>query len=150
MTNLKEGDAAPDFEIPGDKEGKKLSDYRGKVTVVYFYPKDFTSGCTTEACNFRDNYDKFKAKGIEVFGVSVDSQESHRKFAEKYSLPFPLVPDNSKEIAKKYGVLGMASAKRVTFIVGKDGKIAFIFPKVNPKNHAEEVLKKIEEIGLIS
>jgi peroxiredoxin Q/BCP len=118
--------------------------------VVYFYPKDFTSGCTTEACNFRDNYDKFKAKGIEVFGVSVDSQESHRKFAEKYSLPFPLVPDNSKEIAKKYGVLGMASAKRVTFIVGKDGRIAFIFPKVNPKNHAEEVLKKIEEIGLIS
>jgi peroxiredoxin Q/BCP len=150
MANLKVGDAAPDFEIPGDKEGKKLSDYRGKVTVVYFYPKDFTSGCTTEACNFRDNYDKFKAKGIEVFGVSVDSQESHRKFAEKYSLPFPLVPDNSKEIAKKYGVLGMASAKRVTFIVGKDGKIAFIFPKVNPKNHAEEVLKKIEEIGLIS
>ncbi|MGC8644725.1 MAG: peroxiredoxin [Thermoplasmata archaeon] len=150
MVTLKEGDAAPDFEIPGTGDRRKLSDYRGNVVVVYFYPKDFTPGCTTEACEFRDTYPEFRSKGIEVFGISVDSQNSHKKFAERYSLPFPLVPDDSKEIAKRYGVLGESSAKRVTFIVGRDGKIAFVFPKVSPKEHAREVLRKIEELRLIA
>ncbi|MEM0138441.1 MAG: peroxiredoxin [Thermoplasmatales archaeon] len=145
MAEIKEGDLAPDFEIPGTS-GKKLLDYRGKMVVVYFYPKDFTPGCTTEACEFRDSYAEFKRKGIEVFGISVDSEDSHKKFAERYKLPFPLVPDKSKEIANRYGVLGDSSAKRVTFIIGKDGKILFKFPKVSPKGHANEILDKISEL----
>ncbi|MEM4772347.1 MAG: peroxiredoxin, partial [Thermoplasmatales archaeon] len=136
---------APDFEIPAGG-GKKLSDYRGKMVVVYFYPKDFTPGCTTEACEFRDSYSEFERRGIEVFGISVDSENSHKKFSEKYKLPFPLVSDKSKEIASKYGVLGGSSAKRVTFIIGKDGKVLFKFPKVNPKGHAKEILDKISEL----
>ncbi|MEM0128084.1 MAG: peroxiredoxin [Thermoplasmatales archaeon] len=150
MTEIREGDAAPDFDVPGFNGRKKLSDYRGKVVVIYFYPKDFTPGCTTEACEFRDSYPDFKSKGIEVFGISVDSENSHKRFAEKYALPFLLVPDHSKEIASKYGVLGETSAKRVTFIIGKDGKVAFKFPKVSPKNHAKEVLSKVTELGLLA
>lgn len=147
---LRVGDRAPDFELPPSSGKGKLSDLRGKVVVVYFYPKDFTPGCTTEACNFRDNFDDFKKRGIEVVGVSTDSENSHKKFVERYELPFLLAPDGSKEISKKYNVLGMGTAKRVTFIVDKNGKIAYIFPKVNPKDHAKEVLDKIKELGISS
>jgi peroxiredoxin Q/BCP len=145
---LKIGDIAPDFEIPLGSGRGKLSDYRGKIVVVYFYPKDFTPGCTTEACNFRDNISDFKSRGIEVIGVSIDSEVSHKKFADKYSLPFLLAPDSSKDISRKYNVLGPGAAKRVTFIIDKDGKVAYVFPKVNPKEHAVEVLGKIKELGL--
>jgi peroxiredoxin Q/BCP len=147
---LSVGDVAPDFELPLGTGMGKLSNYRGKVVVVYFYPKDDTPGCTTEACNFRDNFDDFKAKGIEVIGVSVDSERSHKKFTEKYGLPFLLAADTSKEISRKYNVLGLGTARRVTFIINREGKIAHIFPKVSPKEHAHEVMGKIVELGLAS
>ena len=147
-SELKVGDGAPDFELTIGGGKGRLSDHRGKIVVVYFYPRDFTPGCTTEACNFRDNFDDFKSRGIQVIGVSVDSENSHKKFVEKYDLPFPLAPDGSKEISKKYNVLGLGSAKRVTFIIDREGKIAYIFPKVSPKEHAQEVLGKIRELGL--
>ena len=147
---IKIGDTAPDFEFPLNGEKRKLSDFKGKTVVVYFYPKDFTPGCTTEACNFRDNFDAFKKLGIEVIGISVDSENSHKKFAEKYDLPFLLAPDSSKEISRKYNVLGIGTAKRVTFIIDRQGKVAHVFPKVSPKDHAREVLDKIKELGLAS
>lgn len=145
---LKVGDTAPDFEVPSMEGKVMLSDYRGKVVVVYFYPKDDTPGCTMEACNFRDNYEDFKSRGIEVIGVSVDSEKSHKKFTEKYSLPFLLAADTSKEVSKRYNVLGLGTARRVTYIINRDGKIAHIYPKVSPKEHAHEVLGKIRELGL--
>lgn len=146
---LEKGTTAPDFESV-DQNGEKirLSDFDGSVRVVYFYPRDNTPGCTKEACNFRDNYDMYEKKGIKVFGISVDSQKAHKNFSDKYELNFPLVVDNSKEISEKYGVLGASSAKRITYIIGKDGKIAHVYAKVSPKEHATEVMQKIEELGL--
>jgi peroxiredoxin Q/BCP len=126
-----------------------LKDYRGKnVVVLYFYPKDFTSGCTTEACSFRDDYALYQTKGVVVIGVSLDSVESHSKFSEKYALPFAILSDRNKEVAKAYGVLGIGGllTKRVTFIIDKNGRITHIFPKVDVKKHSEEVLKAIEEL----
>jgi peroxiredoxin Q/BCP len=125
-----------------------LKDNLGKIIVLYFYPKDFTSGCTFEACSFRDDYRVYQDKGAVVIGVSLDSVESHTKFSEKYKLPFSILSDNNKEAAKAYGVLGVGGllAKRVTFIINKNGKITHIFPKVDVKHHSEEVLKAIEEL----
>jgi peroxiredoxin Q/BCP len=150
LSDLKVGDAAPDFSLL-DEHGLPVSlkDYLGKkIVVLYFYPKDFTSGCTTEACRFRDDYRIYQDKGAVVIGVSLDSVESHSKFSEEYKLPFLILSDNSKEVAKAYGVLGIGGllAKRVTFIINKDGKITHIFPKVDVKNHSEEVLKALEEL----
>jgi len=150
LTELKVGDKAPDFSL-SDERGLPVSlkDYLGrKVVVLYFYPKDFTSGCTAEACSFRDSYKSYEDKGAVVIGVSVDSVESHSKFSEKYNLPFPILSDRSKEVAGAYGVLGIGGflAKRVTFIINKEGKIANIFPKVDVRHHSEEVLKALEEL----
>jgi peroxiredoxin Q/BCP len=150
LAELKVGDTAPDFSLL-DERGLPVSlkDYLGKkVVVLYFYPKDFTSGCTVEACSFRDNYKLYQDKGAVVIGVSLDSVESHSKFSEKYDLPFAILSDNSKEVAKAYGVLGVGGflAKRVTFVINKDGKITHIFPKVDVKHHSEEVLKALEEL----
>lgn len=149
--NLEVGDMAPNFDLPIDSgRTGRLSDFRGKVVVVYFYPKDNTPGCTTEACNFRDNFDAFKAKGIEVIGISTDTENSHEKFRNKFDLPFLLAPDNSREISKSYNVLGTTTAKRVTFIVDNEGKIAYKFGTVKPNDHALKVLDKIAELGLKS
>jgi peroxiredoxin Q/BCP len=150
LTELKVGDLAPEFSLM-DEHGMPVSlkDYRGKnVVVLYFYPKDFTSGCTTEACSFRDDYKLYQEKGAVVIGVSLDSVESHSKFSEKYTLPFTILSDKGKEVAKAYGVLGIGGilAKRVTFIINKDGKITHIFPKVDVKQHSEEVLRALEEL----
>jgi peroxiredoxin Q/BCP len=150
LTQLKVGDIAPDFSLL-DERGLPvtLKDFRGKkVVVLYFYPKDFTSGCTTEACSFRDNYKPYQDKDAVVIGISLDSVESHAKFSEKYHLPFPILSDSRKEVAKTYGVLGIGGflTKRVTFIINKDGKITHIFPKVDVKQHSEEVLKALEEL----
>lgn len=150
LTELKVGDKAPDFSLL-DEKGRPVSlkDFLGKnVVVLYFYPKDFTPGCTTEACAFRDNYKPFEEKGAVVIGVSVDSVESHEKFSQKYNLPFDILSDSKKEVAKAYGVLGFGGfiAKRVTFIINKEGKITHIFPKVDVGQHSEEVLRAIEEI----
>jgi peroxiredoxin Q/BCP len=147
---LRTGMEAPDFTSV-DQTGKqvKLSQYRGSPVVLYFYPKDDTPGCTVEACNFRDNNAEYEKRGIKVLGVSVDSTQSHKKFQDKYGLNFTLVADNSKEISEKYGVLGGSTARRVTYIIGKDGKIAHIYQKVTPKDHAVEVMDKMRELGLI-
>jgi peroxiredoxin Q/BCP len=150
LTELKVGDAAPDFSLM-DENGHPVSlrQFLGKkIVVLYFYPKDFTSGCTTEACSFRDNYKPYQDKGAVVIGVSLDSVESHRKFSQKYNLPFAILSDNQKEVAKAYGVLGLGGflAKRVTFVINKDGKITHIFPKVDVSKHSQEVLKALEEI----
>jgi len=150
LTELKVGDTAPDFSLM-DEHGRPVSlrDFLGKkVVVLYFYPKDFTSGCTAEACSFRDNYKPFEDKGAVVIGVSLDSVESHLKFSQKYNLPFAILSDNEKKAAKAYGVLGIGGflARRVTFIISKEGKITHIFPKVDVKQHTEEVLKALEEI----
>jgi len=150
LTELKVGNTAPDFSLL-DEKGRPVSlkDYLGKsIVVLYFYPKDFTSGCTAEACSFRDNYKPFEEKGAVVIGVSVDSVESHESFSQKYNLPFDILSDAKKEVAKAYGVLGFGGfiAKRVTFIINKEGRITHIFPKVDVKLHSEEVLRAIEEI----
>ena len=150
MTELAIGDTAPDFFLM-DEKGLPVSlrDFLGKkIVVLYFYPKDFTPGCTAEACSFRDNYKIYQDKGAIVIGISLDSVESHSKFSEKYNLPFDILSDKNKEVAKAYGVLGIAglAARRVTFIIDKKGRIARIFPKVDVKQHSEEVLKALEEL----
>ena len=150
MADLKIGDRAPDFTLL-DAHGlpASLKNYLGhKVVVLYFYPKDFTSGCTAEACSFRDDYKLYEDEGAVVIGVSLDSVESHTKFSEEYKLPFLILSDNNKEVANAYGVLGVGGflAKRVTFIINKDGTITHIFPKVDVKFHSEEVLKALKEL----
>jgi peroxiredoxin Q/BCP len=126
-----------------------LKDFLGKhLVVLYFYPKDFTPGCTTEACSFRDDYKAYEERGAVVVGVSLDSVESHAKFSEHHSLPFTLLSDNRKEVAKAYGVLGTGGflAKRVTFIIDRNGSIAGIFPKVDVKQHSQEVLEALDKL----
>jgi len=150
MAELKVGDKGPDFSLM-DERGRLVSlrDYLGKkVVILYFYPKDFTPGCTAEACSFRDDYKVYEERGAVVIGVSLDSVESHMKFSEEYNLPFLLLSDSRKEVAKAYGVLGTGGflAKRVTFVIDKEGKIAAVFPKVDVKHHSEEVLKVLDEL----
>lgn len=151
---LKEGDKAPDFTAT-DQNGNsvKLSDYKGKKLVLYFYPKDDTPGCTKEACSFRDADEVYNKKGIKVFGVSTDSEKSHQKFISKYQLPFDLLADTDKAIVEAYGVWGEKSmygkkymgTVRKTFLIGEDGKITKIFDKVNVSEHADEVLEAFGE-----
>ena len=138
---LQVGDKAPEFKLLGD-DGKihQLSDYRGELVVVYFYPKDETPGCTREACSFRDNYAEFKKLGIPVLGISYDDRESHIAFKKKYDLPFTLLSDTDKSASEAYGTKGLFMASRETFIIGKDGKIEKIYPKVSVSEHAETIL----------
>jgi len=150
MVELKVGDRAPDFTLT-DERGlpRSLKNYLGKSPVVlYFYPKDFTPGCTAEACSFRDDYKLYEQKGAVVVGVSLDSVESHARFSEHYNLPFTLLSDNKKEVAKAYGVLGLGGllAKRVTFIIDRSGSIAAIFSRVDVKQHSQEVLEALEKV----
>ncbi len=135
-----------------DPAGKpiKLSDEKGKFAVVYFYPKDETTGCTKEACAFRDSYDKFVKAGVTIFSVSRDSDASHKGFREHYKLPFPMVSDTSGDVQKAYGVPSMlpgtSMVSRVTFLVGPDGKIAHVWPKVDPVVNAREVLDTVAQL----
>lgn len=146
---LKVGDDAPGFSsIDQDGQPVKLVDFKGKPVVLYFYPKDDTPGCTAEACNFRDNNELYEKAGVKVLGVSVDSQKSHKKFVDKYNLNFTLVADDSKDIANSYGVLGGNTASRVTYLIDRDGKIAHVYPKVSPKEHAVDVMSKLKDLGL--
>ena len=143
------GDRAPDFTLP-DGEGNEihLSDFQGKSVVLYFYPRDNTPGCTKEACNFRDNYSQFEAEGIAVFGISTDSVTSHKKFADKYNLPFPLLADEETTVSTAYGVYGLKKfmgkeymgIKRTTFVIDPDGTISNIYKKVKTATHAEDIL----------
>ncbi len=147
--SLKPGDPAPDFSATAtDGSTIRLADLLGTPVVLYFYPRDDTPGCTKEACAFRDSYAAFKKKGAIVLGVSLDTVKSHVKFTEKFKLPFPLLADENKAIVTAYGVWGMKSfmgrkyegIHRVTFLIGADGRIRNIWPKVKPEEHAAEVL----------
>lgn len=148
------GDTAPEFEL-SDQDGQlhSLEDYRDQWVVLYFYPKDETPGCTTEACEFRDNIFAFRKINAQILGVSLDDVESHEKFAEKYSLPFPLLADTEGKAAEAYGVktkmFGMTVAKRQTFLVGPDGKIARHYAKVTPEGHSQQVLVDLKELGAV-
>ncbi|HKP36998.1 MAG TPA: thioredoxin-dependent thiol peroxidase [Pyrinomonadaceae bacterium] len=154
MANLKEGAKAPDFKVT-DADGNvvKLKDLRGKKVVLYFYPKDDTPGCTKEACAFRDSFSKFKRRGIEVLGVSLDSEKSHQKFAKKFDLPFRLLADTDRAVSEKYGTYGKKKymgreymgVNRMTFLIDEKGKIKKIYQKVKPEEHAEEVLAAFSE-----
>lgn len=146
---LQEGDPAPGFTAATNGGGEvSLAGLRGKNVVLYFYPKDNTPGCTKEACSFRDNFAALKKKGAVVLGVSPDSSKSHDKFVEKFKLPFTLVADDDKKIATAYGVWGekrfmgrkYMGVHRVTFLIGPDGCIKKIWPKVKPEEHVAEVL----------
>lgn len=151
---IAEGKKAPDFTLL-DQDGNKvkLSDFKGKYVVLYFYPKDNTSGCTKEACNFRDTFTKFKSVDAVILGVSPDSVSSHKKFSEKYDLPFRLLADEDKKVLEKYGVWKEKSmygkkymgVERTTFIIDPEGKIKKIFPKVKVDNHHNEVLKALKD-----
>ena len=151
---LKEGDKAPDFKSTDQNGNKvKLSDFKGKRVVLYFYPKDDTPGCTKEACSFRDADDVYRKKGIKVLGVSTDDEKSHQKFISKFQLPFDLLADTDKSIVESYGVWGEKSmygkkymgTNRKTFLIDEKGKIAKIFDKVNVSEHADEVLEAFGE-----
>ena len=146
---LREGDIAPDFSAGTNGGGKaSLADFKGKSVILYFYPRDDTPGCTKEACAFRDHFAEFRKKGAVVLGVSVDPVKAHDKFVKKYKLPFTLLADEDKKIVQAYGVWGQKSfmgrkymgTHRVTFLIGPDGRIKKIWPKVKPEEHAEEVL----------
>ncbi|MGB9591242.1 MAG: peroxiredoxin [Candidatus Kryptoniota bacterium] len=146
---LKVGDKAPYFELRGN-DGKlhRLSDFKGEYVVLYFYPKDETPGCTTEACSFRDDIMQIKKAGAQVLGVSVDDVSSHKEFTKKYGLNFILLADPEKKVVKEYGVLSKRGyAERVTFIINPDGKIAKIYPNVNPEGHSKEVLSDLHALN---
>lgn len=152
---IEAGKKAPAFSLE-DQHGQtvKLSALAGKVVVLYFYPKDDTPGCTTEACSFRDEHTKLQKAGAVVLGVSPDDVKRHAKFAAKYELPFSLLADTEHAVAERYGAWGEKSLYgrkfmgilRSTFLIGKDGKVARVWPKVRPAGHAEEVLEAIKAL----
>jgi peroxiredoxin Q/BCP len=153
--SLNVGDKAPSFKLKNQNAKViSLADLKGKPIVLYFYPKDDTSGCTKEACNFRDEFPKFGKMKAEIIGVSADSVESHKKFAEKYKLPFNLLSDEKKEVVEKYGVWqekSMYGKKymgivRTTFIIDEQGKIRKIFEKVKVDEHNQEVMEALKEL----
>ena len=145
------GEPAPDFELP-DQHGKlrKLAEWRGKWVVLYFYPKDDTPGCTTEACTFRDDWQQLQALDAQVVGISVDSSDSHKAFAEKYHLPFPLLADTTAEVAARYGALSnwgvFKFAKRYTFLIDPQGRISKTYRSVNAARHSAEILADLQQL----
>jgi peroxiredoxin Q/BCP len=162
-TEIKEQEPAPDFTLPAIgsdnvvKNGQvQLSALRGHTTVLYFYPKDDTPGCTAEACSFRDANREMQKRGIVVLGVSADSVESHQKFADKYGLPYPLLADTDTTVSQMFGVWKEKNyagktymgINRETFLIDKDGVVRKVWPKVKAAEHAQEVLEAIESLGL--
>ena len=146
---IEEGHPAPDFKLPSDSgETVRLSSLRGKPVVLYFYPKDDTPGCTTQACGIRDAYGEFERAGAVVLGVSPDDERSHGAFRDKYGLPFTLLADTEHEVAERYGVWGekkymgrsYMGVNRSTFVIDPDGTVAKVLPQVKPATHADEVL----------
>lgn len=151
MSEIKINEKAPNFK--GTTQTEKivsLANFKGKKLVLYFYPKDNTSGCTAEACNLAENYEIMKKKGYEVIGVSPDSVESHQKFTKKHNLPFPLIADTNKDILNAYGVWGekkmygktYMGVKRTTFIINESGNIERIIDKVKTKDHTNQILNE--------
>jgi len=148
---LKPGDDAPHFSLP-DNQGRQvsLSEFKGKWVVLYFYPKDDTPGCTTEACHFRDDFKLLENLGAQVIGMSIDDSFSHKKFAEKYNLPFPLLSDASGEVASLYGALNnflvIKLAKRYTYLINPHGKIAKIYLSVDTSKHSQEIIEDLKKL----
>jgi peroxiredoxin Q/BCP len=140
------GSPAPTFTaVAHDGSKVDLAKLKGKDVVLYFYPKDDTPGCTKEACDIRDNWGKLQKAGVVVYGVSTQDNGSHKAFAEKYKLPFPLLPDDKGELAAKYKVPVVdGKARRITYLIGKDGKIKHVWPKVTPIGHAAEILAQLQ------
>jgi thioredoxin-dependent peroxiredoxin len=154
VLQLKVGDPAPSFTAPTNGGGVvSLSELRGKNVVLFFYPKDNTPGCTMEACGIRDHFEDLQKQGVVVLGVSTDSVKSHDKFVKKFRLPFLLLADENRKIVEAYGVWGRKSfmgvkymgTSRVTFLIGPDGRIRKIWPKVKPLKHAAEILAALRE-----
>ena len=145
------GQTAPNFNLQ-DQNGEwhTLDNYKGKWVVLFFYPKDQTPGCTTEACNFRDNIFEFEKLNAQILGVSLDDVESHQAFSEKYSLPYPILADVNQECATEYGVLGkfmmMTIAKRESFLINPEGSIVKHYKKVNPDTHTNEVIVDLKRL----
>ena len=149
------GDNAPDFTLP-DQDGNNhtLSDYKGSSVVLYFYPKDHTSGCTKEACGFRDDYSAYQEAGVTILGVSPDSSRTHTNFIAKHELPFTLLADTDREVLRLYGAWGLKKmygreyegVLRTTYLIGADGKIAKIYQKVKPAAHSAEILADLEQL----
>lgn len=149
MTTLKAGDKAPDFSAK-DQDGNiiKMEDYKGQKLVIFFYPKASTPGCTAEACNLRDNWERFKAEGYKILGVSADSEKRQKKFREKYNLPYPLLADENKEVIEAFGVWGPKKfmgkkydgIHRTTFVIDEKGIIQEVISKVKTKDHAAQIL----------
>ncbi len=151
MTTLEAGDKAPDFSVE-DQDGNtvKLSDFKGKKLVLFFYPKASTPGCTAEACNLRDNWERFQEKGYAILGVSADTQKKQSNFKNKYEFPFPLLADEDKEVIQAYGVWGpkkfmgkeFDGIHRTTFIIDEEGKIEEVIKKVKTKAHTDQILSE--------
>jgi peroxiredoxin Q/BCP len=154
---LSAGINAPDFTLP-DQDGKQhtLSNYKGSPVVLYFYPKDHTSGCTKEACAFRDDYSAYHEAGVTILGVSPDSPKTHTNFIAKHDLPFTLLADTEREVLKLYDALGLKKmygreyegVLRTTYLIGSDGKIAKVYEKVKPATHSEEILADLKELDV--
>lgn len=153
MAEIVAGQKAPDFRGT-DQNGNivKLEDYKGKKLILYFYPKDNTPGCTKEACSFRDNYNDMTSKGFDVVGISADSESSHKKFTEKFSIPFPLIADTERTILEAYGAFGekklygktFLGIKRTTFIIDEEGIVEKVIKKVDTKDSASQIYKLFE------
>ena len=151
--SISAGILAPDFVLP-DENGtqRRLSEFRGQTVILYFYPKDDTPGCTTEACNFRDDYSAYVEAGVTILGVSPDSSKSHAKFKKKFQLPFPLLADEQHSICDAYGVWGQKKLMgreymgvlRTTFVISPEGKIKKVFENVRPASHSVEVLAALK------
>jgi peroxiredoxin Q/BCP len=149
---VEEGKPAPDFELTSDDgEAVRLSDFRGKPVVVYFYPRDDTPGCTAQACGIRDNWEAFGERGAVVLGISPDDENSHTRFRQKYGLPFTLLADPDHRVADRYGVWGERSLygkkymgiERSTFVIDPNGNVARVLRRVKPDTHAEQVLQAL-------
>ncbi|MEJ2455863.1 MAG: peroxiredoxin [Candidatus Thiodiazotropha sp.] len=153
MAEVQTGEQAPDFHLM-DQNGvtHSLAGYRGQWLVLYFYPKDDTPGCTKEACEFRDDHERLAEMGVVLLGVSTDDLESHQAFAEKYHLPFPLLSDAGGQVARNFGSLWQLGpikfAKRHSFIIDPEGRIAHIYREVDPKHHSDEVIEQLRALGV--
>ncbi|MDF2438473.1 MAG: Peroxiredoxin [Bacteroidota bacterium] len=153
ITSLKKGDKVPDFKgIDQDGKSVSLKDFKGKKLILYFYPQDNTPTCTNEACNLRDNFSALKKKGFAIIGVSPDDEKKHRKFIDKFNLPFPLIADTDRKIIEAYDVWGTKKFMgriydglvRTTFVISEKGIIEQVITKVDSKNHTEQILEGVE------